>query len=150
MAQVITGKPMLAAFIGVAATIPYELLERALQALGIAQYSAYQLSSLVITLNRPNAVVGFFASGVIGGAIALLLYRALPRLGTDYLIIKGIAAGIASWLVVEALFVWIIEGPGLIPTRPIADYLAHLAGAALYGGTTAALIGAYLLSPTRR
>lgn len=145
MTKLRTDRPLVAGLLGAVATVPYELLMRVLQALGIARYTAYELSSLTITLNRPTAALGVVSSGIIGAVAAFLLYRALRQLGTDYLVLKGIATGLIVWMITEVVFVWLIEGPGLIAVRPVSDYAAHLVGAAVYGATMGWLLRRYLI-----
>lgn len=144
-----TDQPLLAALMGALATVPYELVARLLKALGLARFSAYELSSLIVTLNRPNALLGLVTSGIIGGIAAVVLNRAVRQLGTDYLILKGVATGLIAWVITEVVFVWLIEGPGLIAARPVSDYASHLLGAAIFGATLGLLFQRYLLRDTR-
>lgn len=120
---------------GILSTIPYELFTRIVMLFGIGKYSEYQLSSMVITLNRPTAIMGFFVSSILGSISALLFYYALQKLKSDYLIVKGILVGFISFIFLETVFTAIIEGPGLIPLRPISDYYLHLFGSAVFGLT---------------
>jgi len=143
-------RPLIVALVGAVATIPYEVFTRALAALGVARYSAYELSSLVITLNRPNVFLGLATSATIGGAVGVLFYYSLRRLGRDYLVFKAIGFALLTWLVVEAVFVWLIEGPHLIPPRPIMDYASHLFGSAVFGATMGLLFQRYLLRQPAR
>lgn len=128
-------RPLLAALFGILSTLPYEFLSRILLFFGIGKYSEYQLSSMVITLNRPTAILGFFVSSILGSTSALLFYYVIQKVGSDYLIVKGIAVGLIAFLFLEATFTAIIEGPGFIPFRPISDYYLHLFGAAVFGFT---------------
>ena len=50
----------------------------------------YQLNSLVITLNRPNEVLGILSTFLTGGVISVILYYLLNRIGTDYIVLKSI------------------------------------------------------------
>ncbi|MDD2235087.1 MAG: hypothetical protein PHZ11_08285 [Desulfitobacteriaceae bacterium] len=137
-------KPLVAALFGILSTFPYELSSRILLLFGIGKYSEYQLSSLVITLDRPTAILGFFISSILGSTSALLFYYILGRVRSDYLIIKGIAVGLISFLFLETVFSAVIEGPGLIPFRPISDHYLHLFGAAVFGLTLGLLFKSYL------
>jgi hypothetical protein len=137
-------KPLFAAFLGILSTIPYELLTRMFISLGFGKYSVYQLSSLMVTLNRPAPILGFFISVILSCSFATLLYYALKKLGTDYLFLKGTAAGSLFWLFLETFFTWLIEGPRQIPTRPISDYYIHILGASLFGFTTSLLFNIFL------
>ena len=77
-------QPMKAAFLGALSTIPYEMLTRILISLGFAKYSVYELSSLMITINRPTKVLGSFLSMILGASIAVILYYILEsRVGWD-------------------------------------------------------------------
>lgn len=138
-------KPLLAALIGILSTIPYELLTRTLISLGIGKYSVYQLSSLMVTLNRPVTILGVIISSILGGSFAILFYYALMKLGPDYLFIKGISAGLVLWIFLETFFTWLIEGPKLIPLRPVSDYYIHIMGASLYGFTLGLLFNFFIV-----
>jgi uncharacterized membrane protein len=137
-------KPLIAALMGIISTIPYEFFTRIMLLFGIGKYSEYQLSSIVVTLDRPTAILGFFISSILGSLSALLFYYALKKLGPDYITIKGIAVGLIAFLFLETIFKWLIEGPKLIPLRPVSDYYIHLFGAAIFGFTLGLLFKNYL------
>lgn len=141
-------KPLIAALMGSLSTIPYELITRLFLAWGIGKYSAYQLTSLVITLNRPTPALGFVVSCVIGGVFSFIFYYTLPRVGSDYLLIKSLVFALLIWVAMEAIFVWLIEGPKLILPRPVMDYYIHLAGSVGFGLTQGLLYKRYLVTPT--
>ncbi|MDW7651951.1 MAG: hypothetical protein SCK29_10850 [Bacillota bacterium] len=113
--------------------------------LGVGKYSVYQLNSLIVTLNRPNAVLGLATTSVLSGLLAIIFYHLLKKLGWDYLIAKSVGFGLVSWVFLEGLFVWIIEGPGLIPPRPINDYYVHMIGSVVFGISLGLLFRKYLL-----
>ncbi len=70
--------------IGALSTIPYELFGRALVSLGYAKYSVYELSSLMVTLNRPDILIGSFLSMILGASIAIFFYYVIiGRFGWD-------------------------------------------------------------------
>jgi hypothetical protein len=138
-------KPLVAILIGILSTIPYEIFTRIILFFGIGKYSEYQLSSLVVTLDRPSAVMGFFVSSFLGGFSALIFYYALNKLGSDYLLIKGLFTGLIVFLVLETIFTWLIEGPKLIPLRPMSDYFIHMLGSSIFGSTMGILFKRYLL-----
>ena len=61
-------KPLVALLIGALATIPQEIYTRFLRYfLGIGDYSVYEHNSLIITINRPNAILGIVSTGMVGG-----------------------------------------------------------------------------------
>ena len=138
-------KPSLALLIGALSTIPYEIFTRVLVALGFAKYSVYQLNSFMITLNRPNALIGAVSTMILSSGISLVFYYTLKILGRDYLILKSITVSLFSWLILEVLFMWLIEGRGLIPYRPIYDYYSEMFGAIVFGITLGLLFRKYLL-----
>ena len=143
-------KPSVAALIGALSTIPFELITRLLVVLGIAKYTVYELNSLMITVNRPNVILGAIAAMLLSAGIALVFYYSLKFLGWDYLIIKSISVSLLSWLVLEVLFMWLIEGRGLIPPRPINDYFSEMTGAVVFGVTLGLLFRTYLLKANMR
>lgn len=138
-------KPLVALLIGVLSAIPYEIFTRLLVFFGIGKYSVYQLSSLIVTINRPTAFMGGVTASTVAGSIAVVFYYALKKLGWDYLIMKGLFAGLFSWVIMEAIYVWLIEGPKLIQPRPISDYYLEMFGSALFGILLGLLFKKYLL-----
>lgn len=138
-------KPTLALLIGALATIPYEIFTRVLVTLGFAKYSVYQLNSFMITLNRPNTILGAVSAIILSSVISLVFYYALKILGRDYLMIKSIAISLFSWLILEVIFMSLIEGRELIPHRPIYDYYSEMFGAIVFGITLGLLFRNYLL-----
>jgi hypothetical protein len=129
-------QPMKAAFLGALSTIPYEMLTRILISLGFAKYSVYELSSLMITINRPTKVLGSFLSMILGASIAVILYYILEsRVGWDQLILKSIFISLQSWVLLEGLFMWLIEGRKFIPLRPLSDYYSHFISVSVFGFT---------------
>lgn len=140
----------MATLIGVLAAIPYEIFTRLLVSLGIGKYSVYQLSSLIVTLNRPTAIIGAVITSLVSGSIAIVLYHSLKKLGWDYLVIKGLAAGLLSWLVMETIYTFLIEGPQLIAHRPVSDYYLEIFGSSLFGIILGLLFKKYLLKESIR
>ncbi|MHB8126125.1 MAG: hypothetical protein ACYDEJ_10875 [Desulfitobacteriaceae bacterium] len=138
-------KPLTAVLIGILSTIPYEIFTRIFLLFGIGKYSAYQLSSIVVTLDRPSVIMGLFVSPILGGCSTLLFYYALKKLGSDYLLIKSTFTGLIVFLVLETIFTWLIEGPKLIPLRPMSDYYIHMFGSSIFGFTMGLLLKSYLL-----
>lgn len=138
-------KPLLAAIIGAASTIPYEIITRILVYSKIAKYSVFELNSLMITLSRPNAILGAFTTMIFSSGIALIFYYSLKILGWDYLEVKAAASSLLIWLFSEVLFMWLIEGRGFVPYRPINDYYSELLGAVAFGITVGLLFKKYLL-----
>lgn len=118
--------------IGILSTIPYEIFTRVLVALGVGKYSVYQLSSLVVTLNRPTAILGALTTLIVSCVIAMIFYHILKKLGSEYVVIKGAVTGLFSWLVTEVIYTWLIEGPGHA-FRPVSDYYLEAAGSTVFG-----------------
>mgnify|MGYP000350870119 CR=1 FL=1 len=143
-------KPSLAILIGILSTIPYEIITRIFLHYGFAKYSVYQLTSLMITLNRPNTGLGIVSSIILGGAISLLLLFSLKFLRPNNLIIKSIGLTLLSWLLLEVMFMWLIEGRELIPHRPVSDYYSEMIGSLIFGLTQGILFRKYLVTKTRR
>lgn len=141
-------KPLIAGLLGSVSTIPYEIFTRVLVMLGIGKFSAYQLTSLVITLNRPRAILGMVMSALIGGLIAVIFYYSLKKFGPDYIILKSLFIGLLAWVFLEVVYVWLIEGRGLVKPRPVIDYYIHLSGSFLYGLTLGILLKTFLIKET--
>ncbi len=138
-------KPLVVMLIGAVSTIPFEIITRVLVYFGIAKYSVFELNSLMVTLSRPNAILGTFSTMIVSSGIALFFYYSLKILGWDYLVIKSITISFFSWLILEVFFMWLIEGRNLVPYRPINDYYSELLGAVVFGITLGLLFRKYLL-----
>ncbi|MEN6324671.1 MAG: hypothetical protein ABFD18_00455 [Syntrophomonas sp.] len=142
-------KPLVAALIGALSTVPGEIFTRVLVSSGIGKYSIYQLDSLFVTFDRPTVIMGIIVNVILGGLIATLFYYALPKLGQDYLVLKGLVVGVLSWAVTELLFTMNVEGK-YIEIRPINDYYVHILGAIIFGITLGLLFKKYLFAKTTR
>ncbi len=144
-------KPLVASVLGALATIPYELYTRVLVSLGFGKYSVYQLNSMIITINRPSTMIGIVSTFITGALIGVVFYYSLKKLGTDFVVIKGLAAGLVSWVFTESISTWLIEGgPRMIPPRPMSDYYLEMSGAAIFGLTLGLLFKRYILKETTR
>ena len=138
-------KPTASLILGALSTIPYEMLTTVLKLMGYAKYSVYELSSLMITLNRPHRLLGSFLSMTLGASIAIILYRIVVwHFGWENLIFKSVFLNLLSWILLEGLFMWLIEGRNLIPFRPISDYYSHLFSVIIYGLILGLLFQKYL------
>lgn len=140
-------KPLIAGLFGALSTLISELVTQALVSLGIGKYSVYELDSLLITFNRPSIIMGSIVNFIAGGAIAVLFYYALSKLGQDYLVYKGLAVGLLSWGLFELIFTAIVEGH-FFDIRPMSDYYIHLFGSAAFGITLGLLFEKYLFYKT--
>lgn len=138
-------KPTLAIFIGALSTIPLEMITRVLMTFGFSKYSIYQLTSFMITLDRPEVILGAVCSIILGGTISLIFYYALKLLDFDYLLIKSIGFSLFNWLMLEVIYTALIEGRNLIPHRPINDYYSEMFGTVAFGITLGILFRKYLL-----
>ncbi len=127
-------KPLMAAIIGSLSTISAEIVSRIMLYFGIGQYSIYLLDSLVLTLNRPNFLLGLYINFSIGGLVGIMFYYALKTIGQTNLLIKSTFVGLVSSAFAEILLSAIVEGK-YIPDRPIGDYYLHIVGATLFGLT---------------
>lgn len=126
-------KPLLVAALGALATIPYEIFTRILIYFGIGKFSVYQLSSLIVTLDRPTTIIGMVVCCIVAGTYAISFYYSLKIIGSDYIIFKGITSSLLLWVSMESIYVWLIEGPQLIQPRPVSDYYLQLLGTFLFG-----------------
>ncbi len=128
-------KPLLIALIGMIAAIPFEIYTRILLSLGIGKYSTYQLSSLIVTIDRPNAILGMVITSLVASVIAVLFYYSLKITGFDFIKIKSIIAGLFGWIFCELFYTWLIEGQKFIAKRPVSDYYLEMTGACIFGLT---------------
>ena len=136
-------RDLIAGVIGVVAAIPCEIVIQVLIRLGFAKYSEFGMSSLLITLNRPSIILGFFVTSVVGGLISIILYQAFRKLGSQHLIIKCVGVSIFMWVALEFTFKIYFEGK-VIPVRTMSSYYSHLAGAFIFGITQGILFRKYL------
>ncbi|MDR3563257.1 MAG: hypothetical protein P4N59_17745 [Negativicutes bacterium] len=136
-------KPLVAGFFGALATVASEIVTQALVYWGIGKYSIYELDSLLITFNRPSIIMGFVVNIIAGGAIAILFYYGLSKLGQDYLVFKGAAFGLLGWGIFELILTATVEGH-FFAIRPMSDYYVHLVGTIVFGITLGLLFEKYL------
>ncbi|MDF2959316.1 MAG: hypothetical protein K0S39_1051 [Paenibacillus sp.] len=137
-------KLLIAGIIGALSTIPAEIVSRGLVLMGIGKNSIYSISSILIAINRTLPIMGLIISSVIGCFSAILLYRSLLRLGSDYIVIKSVMVSILLWIALEMFFTMFIEGK-FIDIRPVNDYYNHLVGAIIFGITEGILFRKFLL-----
>lgn len=137
-------RPLLVLALGILASIPYELFTRIMLSFGIGKYSVYQLSSLIITLNRPTAILGALTSFLVGMVIAIIFYHSLKKIGTDYITVKGLVTGLFGWAGTELIYTWLIEGRGFA-YRPISDYYLQVIGSAIFGITLGLLFRLFIV-----
>lgn len=137
-------KPLMAAAIGFISTISYEISTQILLHFGVGKYSLYQLNSFIITINRPNIIIGLIVSFGIGCLAGILFYYIAQKLGTDYITIKALIFSILVWLTLELVFTALVEGK-TIDIRPISDYFNKFYGTIAFGITLGLLFKRFLL-----
>jgi len=137
-------KPLVAALIGFASTIPYEIFTRILLLFGMGKYSLYQLDSLVVTINRPSTTMGLIVSFAVGGVLGVILYYALEKVGTDYIVVKATFLSVFVWVILELIFTSVIEGK-TIDIRPMSDYYSKMFGSIAFGVTQGWLLKKFLI-----
>jgi predicted tellurium resistance membrane protein TerC len=125
-------KVLVAGIIGVISTICAEVFSQVLTLMGITHYSLFNLSSMIITLNRPSIIIGLFISTTVGGFLAVILYFVFVKIGSQHLVIKCIGVSIIMWIALELIFTFAVEDK-FIGIRPITGYYGHLAGAIVFG-----------------
>jgi hypothetical protein len=140
-----TDKPLIAVALGTISAVSYEVFTRVLLYFRIGKYSVYQLSSLIVTLRTPEIFLGMVICSIVGGSIAILFYYLLKKIGSDYLIIKSLLISLLSWILIEAIYTALIEGPRLIPLRPINDYYLQMLGTGVFGITLGILFKKHLI-----
>jgi len=132
-----------AGVLGAVSTITGEIVSRILLSFGIGKHSLYELTSYIVTINRPSVSMGLIVSCIIGGFIGSAFYYALGRIGRTRLVAKAIAVSLCSWLLAETLFTAAVEGH-FIDIRPISDYYVHLSASLGYGATLGLLFKSFL------
>jgi hypothetical protein len=137
-------KTLVLGIIGVASTIISELITWIGRLTGLANYSDYELSSLIITGNRPSVPLGFVVDGSIGVIVSAILFRLVKETTEKYILLKSILTGIIAWIIIEILITAIIEGK-TVPFRELSGYYTHLIGAIGFGITQGLLFKRYVL-----
>jgi hypothetical protein len=138
-------KPLIAGLLGALSTVISEVASQLAIYLGLGKYSIYELDSLLITFNRPSIFIGFIVNIIAGGAIAILFYYAISKLGQDYLVCKGLAVGLLSWGIFEIILTATVEGH-FFDIRPMSDYYLHLVATAIFGISLGLLFEKYLFT----
>lgn len=136
-------KILIAGIIGALSTIPSEIVTQWLVFIGVGKNSIYNISSILITANRPSLIIGLFVSPIVGGFSAILFYYALMKLGSFNIIIKSLVVSLLFWICLETVFTLFIEG-NHIAIRPISDYYVHLIGAVVFAITEGILFRRFL------
>lgn len=136
-------RTLTAAIIGALSTIPYEIFTRILMSFRYGKYSIYQLNSLIVSINRPDPVLGFVVTCIVCGFGAVVFCFALKVMETKHLVIKSVGFSLLIWGVLEAVFTGTIEGK-FIEIRPMSDYYMNMMGTIVFG-VTQGLLFKYLL-----
>lgn len=137
-------KSLILGIIGVVSTIISEIITWIGRLTGLANYSDYELTSLVITGNKPSAPIGFVVESSIGVIISAVLYRLVKETGEKYILLKSVITGIIAWIIIEILITAIIEGK-TVPYREVSSYYTHLIGAIGFGIIQGLLFKRYIL-----
>jgi hypothetical protein len=134
--------------IGALSTVSSEIFTQVCKPLGIARYSIYELSSLLITGDKPLIILGLFVSPIIGAVNATLLYYLLKKLKYNNLFTICITSSILMWIVLETIITIFFESK-IIPMRPISGHYGHLASAIIFGITEGILFKMFLFKNIR-
>jgi membrane-bound ClpP family serine protease len=134
---------LIAGILGALATIPAEFITQVGKLFGINKYSDYQLSSILVTINRPSIIMGFIVEATVGAIVSILLFYMLNKLGQEHTVIKCLLGGIVLWLLEELVLTAFIEGR-TIPIGSMGGYYMHLIGAITFGLTDGILLRRYL------
>ncbi len=137
-------KTLILGTIGIFSTIVSEIITWLGRLSGLSNYSDYELSSLIMTINRPSLPLGFVIEGTIGVIISALLFRLVKETGEKYIILKSVITGIVAWIIIEILITETIEGKS-VPLRELSSYYTHLIGAVGFGMTQGLLFKRYIL-----
>jgi hypothetical protein len=138
-------KILVAGIIGVVAAIGAEIFAQIMVLTGVAKHSLFALSSMIITLDRPTFIIGFFVTSAVAGVLSVILYLMFLKLGAQHLIIKSIGISIVMWIVLELVFTFAIERK-IIEERPLSGYYGHLIDSIIFGIVLGALLKRYLFN----
>ncbi|WP_027628668.1 hypothetical protein [Ruminiclostridium cellobioparum] len=138
-------KTLILGMIGVFSTIISEMITWIGKLTGLANHSDYELTSLIVTLNRPTVPLGFVIEGSIGVIISAVLFKLVKETGGKYILLKSVITGIVAWIIIEILITLIVEGK-TIPLRELKAYYTHLIGAIGFGITQGLLFKRYILN----
>jgi hypothetical protein len=125
-------KLLKAGAIGALCTILSEIVSQILIVLGFGKYSIFNISSMLVTINRPSIVMGLLVSVTVGVFSAIILYYLLILTGSDNVVIKSVMGSVLLWLALEMFFTMFIEGR-FFSIRPISSYYVHLVAAIIFG-----------------
>lgn len=138
-------KTLILGMIGVFSTIISEMITWIGKLTGLANHSDYELTSLIVTLNRPTVPLGFVIEGSIGVIISAVLFKLVKETGGKYILLKSVITGIVAWIINEILITMIVEGKTM-PLRELEAYYTHLIGAIGFGITQGLLFKRYILN----
>ncbi|WP_310367313.1 hypothetical protein [Neobacillus drentensis] len=129
--------------LGVLSTIPGEIASRIFVHFGFGKFGIYELSSLIITFNRPVFTIGLMVDFLVSSVFAVLLYFIFEKFGSCHLVIKTTVGSLFAWLICELLFTTLIEGK-YIDIRPINDYYSHIFSTIIFGITLGLLLKKFI------
>ncbi|GIN37778.1 hypothetical protein [Heyndrickxia oleronia] len=130
--------------LGLLSTIPGEIASRIFVHFGFGKFGIYELSSLIITFNRPVFTIGLMVDFLVSIFFAVLMSIIFEKFGSSHLVIKTIVCSIFAWLACELLFTTIIEGK-YIAIRPINDYYSHIFCTMIFGITLGLLLKKFII-----
>lgn len=136
-------KPLLAALIGIIAIIPYEAISLIAKYLGWTTLSVFEMNSKIFDTHGAW-VVGALTTLLTSAVVVFIFYELLRLIGVDYIILKGIAASMTSWLIFEGILQSGIRGAA---EEPVSGHFIHAFGAAVSGFVIGYMLKRFLISP---
>lgn len=135
-------KPLLAALIGIIAIIPYEAISLIAKYLGWTTLSVFEMNSKIFD-RHGSWMVGALTTLLTSAVVVFIFYELLRVIGVDYMILKGIAAAMTSWLIFEAILHMVRGATG----EPVSGHFIHALGAAVSGFVIGYMFKRFLISP---
>ncbi|PKM42009.1 MAG: hypothetical protein CVV03_10840 [Firmicutes bacterium HGW-Firmicutes-8] len=135
-------KPLLAALIGAIAIIPHEAISLTAKYLGWTSMSVFEMNSKLFD-QYGSWIVGVLTTLLTSAVVGFIFYEVLRIIGVDYIILKGIAASMTSWLIFEAILQMVRGTSG----EPVSGHFIHAFGAAVAGLVIGYMFERFLISP---
>ncbi|KHD37120.1 membrane protein [Clostridium acetobutylicum] len=139
---------IIAGLIGIVSTIVGEICSRIFIYFGIGKYSAYQLNSLIVTYNRPSAILGFMLNLLIGGIIGAAVYLTAQKWGDKHVILLSLAYTLVAWMFLEIIFN-VVVNKSTVTTREFSGYYNQYISAVIHAVAKGLMLNFFIFKKSK-
>ncbi len=136
-------KIITAGIIGIVSTIVGEICSWIFIYFGIGKYSTYQINSLIVTYDKPSAMVGFFLNLLFGGIIGAAVYLTANKWGNRHVMLISLAYTLVAWMVIEIVFNGVVY-KSIIEARELSGYYGQYISAVIHAVAKAIMLNHFI------